>query len=786
MKQLLSLLIFIIICSSLLANKVSHRTVYDGKRGMNLWHITKVLQDQTGFIWISSWEGLTRFDGYNFVTFKSKAGDGSPLTSNRVRDIELSKNDGIYCLVDDRWFLFSQKEGAFYSITDSENNALTTQKKLKAAIDSKKKKKSKRNIRKITDRQGVRWELAGDSIIKTITINSPASSWYLPNPTQVRCLYKESSLNYWVTTKDDKYVILYDKNNNLLGYLTPSGNISKNNTSFCSPIYCMLQVSTDVCLLGSKPDGIYQLERKGEKFDIKNISLGNEDANSIYDIKKDNNGRIWIATFDGIFCISGKLVEQVKQTKGWRVRNLHLTDNGILLAATTGGLAIGKIPSKLVSNMHLNMHRREANRKNSLSNNATMDILELPDLQFFVSTESGGVNKIISQDLLIKEIEFAHYDKENGLATEAIVALAQYNKDWIWVIGGNCLMMLNVKTGETKSYDESFFGIKHQYSDTHPILLPDNRWLFGLHNGAFTIQGNEIVSPTSNTQLVFTSIRLENDDVCYSVSHLKELKMNSNQRNLQVSFSSLDFIDTENVRFAYRLHDTDEWCYIGNQHVITLSDMKPGDYQLQVMCTGDMGTWLLGVKTLNIHVTPKFTETIWSKMLAIFIIIAFSFIVVYTYLYIRNVKRKQKETLSAYLALLENKNGENDNIELKNTLPLEINEDDDIMMKRILTFIESHLSDSNIGIVEMAEAASVSRSSLNRKMKTMVGLTPADFLRETRMRHAQRYLLGSNKGISEIAYTCGFTDPKYFSKTFKAITGMSPTEFRLNGKNRDK
>lgn len=96
---------------------------------MNLWHITKMLQDKTGFMWISSWEGLTRFDGYHFVTFKSKAGDGSPLMSNRIRDIELASNGNIYCMVDERWFLFSLEQGAFFSISDAENRALTNQKK---------------------------------------------------------------------------------------------------------------------------------------------------------------------------------------------------------------------------------------------------------------------------------------------------------------------------------------------------------------------------------------------------------------------------------------------------------------------------------------------------------------------------------------------------------------------------------------------------------------------------------------------------------------------------------
>lgn len=785
MKVIFLLLAFQLICSSLYASQTIRKVVYSENQGMNLWHITKMLQDKTGFMWISSWEGLTRFDGYHFVTFKSKAGDGSPLTSNRIRDIELAANGSIYCMVDENWFLFSQKQGAFFPISEAENRALTTQKKQRTVLVNR-RKKPKTSSRKIVDRQGIVWEIAGDSIIKTVSVYSPAVPWTLPKPSQVRSLYTDSNSDLWLTTKEGQLVVLYDSTNRLLGYLTPSGHLSSFCTSFSSAVYCMLQVSEDVYLLGTKPDGLYRLERKGRGFAVQHISLGNAEANSIYDLKKDWKGRVWLATFDGIYCLADNQIEQVAQTRGWRVRNLCLTDNHIMLAATTGGLAIGKMPEKSVSRMPVNLHVREGHRKNSLSNNATMDILHLPGKQFFVSTESGGVNKILSHDLLSKNLEFAHYDKANGLATDVIVAMAPYQKEWIWVVGGNCLMMLNVKTGETRSYDESFLGKIHRYSEAHPVCLSDGRWLFGLQNGAFSISGAGISARQQNSNLVFTSIRLDNDSIRYAVSHLRELTMNDSQRNLQIGFSSLDFTDTENVRYAYRLHQQDQWNYIGREHMLTLSDMQPGDYQLQVMCTGIMGTWNPQVKTLYIHVTPKFSETVWARLLGILLVVVFSLVVVYTYLYIRNVRRKQQETLAAYLALLEKKGKQASDVHVDNTetsLQIAADEEDDVMMKHIIQFIESHLSDSEIGIVEMSEAAAVSRSSLNRKMKKMLGLTPAEFLRETRIKHAQRFLLESNKGVSEIAYACGFTDPKYFGKTFKAITGMSPSEYRQKAKN---
>jgi AraC-like DNA-binding protein len=47
-----------------------------------------------------------------------------------------------------------------------------------------------------------------------------------------------------------------------------------------------------------------------------------------------------------------------------------------------------------------------------------------------------------------------------------------------------------------------------------------------------------------------------------------------------------------------------------------------------------------------------------------------------------------------------------------------------------------------------------------------------------RIAHAKKLLLENESTISEIAYTCGFVDSNYFSKRFKQITGVSPSEFR--------
>ena len=78
----------------------------------------------------------------------------------------------------------------------------------------------------------------------------------------------------------------------------------------------------------------------------------------------------------------------------------------------------------------------------------------------------------------------------------------------------------------------------------------------------------------------------------------------------------------------------------------------------------------------------------------------------------------------------------------------------------------------------MASASAMSRSSLNRKMKSLVGLTPADFLREARIKRAQQLLSESGASVAAVAYRCGFADPKYFSRVFKQSVGVSPSEYK--------
>lgn len=49
------------------------------------------------------------------------------------------------------------------------------------------------------------------------------------------------------------------------------------------------------------------------------------------------------------------------------------------------------------------------------------------------------------------------------------------------------------------------------------------------------------------------------------------------------------------------------------------------------------------------------------------------------------------------------------------------------------------------------------------------------------MQRAEELIVNSKMGLSQVAYAVGFSDPKYFSKCFKKMVGMSPSEYRTKG-----
>ena len=92
-------------------------------------------------------------------------------------------------------------------------------------------------------------------------------------------------------------------------------------------------------------------------------------------------------------------------------------------------------------------------------------------------------------------------------------------------------------------------------------------------------------------------------------------------------------------------------------------------------------------------------------------------------------------------------------------------------------YINNHFSEK-IRIRDLAERIGISRSYLVKLMKQETGMSPQEFLIETRMRRAKDLLTRTHDPIRNIASECGYDYALAFSKVFKSRFGMNPSDYR--------
>jgi signal transduction histidine kinase/ligand-binding sensor domain-containing protein/DNA-binding response OmpR family regulator len=112
-----------------------------------------------------------------------------------------------------------------------------------------------------------------------------------------------------------------------------------------------------------------------------------------------------------------------------------------------------------------------------------------------------------------------------------------------------------------------------------------------------------------------------------------------------------------------------------------------------------------------------------------------------------------------------------------NISSMEYNSIDEVFLKSAVNKVEEKLSEETFDFDQFAIDMATSKSTLHRKLKSLTGLSPGEFIRNIRMKHAVQMLNNNIGNISEIAYAVGFNDPKYFSRCFKAEFGMTPKEW---------
>lgn len=759
------ILLFVVLLSMPFVAKSVHTDmrvdVYTTQDGLSHRIIFDMSQDDDGFMWIATWNGLCRYDGKVFNTF-NRLDNGNVI--GRLHSVRPTL-DGRYlaCLGDNgETYLFDRKKHRFSLDTANvslkprphnpyrlhvEGNDLVISADMwstpRRLTVNENKSFERTLLSSYTDRQGNLWVAFNDALYK-ITFASGLFSYhrrisddtdaaFYGDEIRAFCLLADGSR--WVATKNG-IVYVYDSSNNFLGCLSPQGKVVERIEPFARSVYTIRQEPDGKIWITTKGDGLFCCHPSGylsysvTHYCVADHSLTND---MVYDVYRDAQGRLWVATFgDGIYILDSEGDKPVTQRQtllpGKKIRYIVPLDSCIVAAGTEGLYLFDTVPNLV--------WQQEGYDFSFVCPTAHAT---------FVSTMGAGLF-MLSHGSAGYEIEPVSLD---DVACNVILALAADKNDQLWMVCDNKLVRYD-RDGDVQQFDQSYFHHNMTFSEAHPCMI-DSVLRIGYAEGWLEI--NKDYDNSYTPPLYLKSVQVGDslyvpEDTLLRVPYDAKIVMEP---------VAIDYRYPTSMRYAYRLDNETRWQLVPLDRYIRLPQLSPGRHRVEVRSTDCYGLWASNSKTFVIDVErPSFQLVYWIGGVFFALLLAFAF-----YLHRRSKMEASQKT---------------ENLDIMPASP-DVMPEKERFLQAAVACVEEHIADPDFTVDELADALHVGRTIFYKRIKDYLDVTPLTFIKDIRIKRAKQLLLLRQHTVAEVAYMTGFSDAKYFGKVFKKETGFSPLEF---------
>jgi len=357
---------------------------YTTENGLPQNLVGKIVQDKTGFIWLTTRDGLSRFDGYNFVNFKHEITDTNSLPADFLTDIVVGPDNGLWIATLGKGLAYyDQEQDMFFRFNDNNNSSAGSLKEiLSLYID-------KSNHLWIGSNEGLYCSKMDISLF----FKDPASFndkffEYKPSGEKQKmlCIYEDIEKNVWAGSDEGLFSI--NKNNN--SYKQVVSNKQKNRVNDIAEFdQEFLLIATD--------NGLFKYSKRTKKSENILETEVFADFNPNLKIDKvlpDKEGNFWIGTYgSGLLYYNPTEAIVYQHTndmndehciRGDLVSELYIDDSNTLFAGVrTKGLNVAKIRKNYFRRF------RYKEDKNSISNNIIYDMLTISNEEVWICTHNG-------------------------------------------------------------------------------------------------------------------------------------------------------------------------------------------------------------------------------------------------------------------------------------------------------------------------------------------------------------------------------------------------------------
>ena len=506
------------------------------------------------------------------------------------------------------------------------------------------------------DKQNNLWIKSQRSFIKMFFPPSPYTYRELDNYFDTKSFLFDSDEHLWIATKKG-IIRIMDSQKNLLGYLSPDGELAQTETVFAEGgIYVMLKDQAQTIWLGSKENGLFRLVPRNRPYhyEVYHYMNNPSDPYSISDnkiscIDEDHNGRIWIGTYGGGLNLveekedgAIRFIHAENKLSGFpinRTNSIRCMVEGpghTMLVGTIEGLITFSSDFSDYENIrfYLNLPRPQAT--DGLCSADVMSVLRTTDETIYCYCYGGGLCKLVSSNLLSDELRFRSFGKGTSPLARALIEDKNHN---IWIGSETDITLFDVHDQTFESFGETFFNRSFNYSECLPVTDRQGDILMGTEGGMLVFSPDSIVKQTYEAPIVVTGIKYSEDNLSHVLSDADYLEIPTRRRNFTISFAALDYTNSLDIEYAYKLDDN-QWYYIGKKNSVSFVSLPAGKYQFQIKATNGDGIWMNTVKTVTLQVLPTFWETGWAKAFYLVVVLVISLAIGYVFFYIYYLKHK--------------------------------------------------------------------------------------------------------------------------------------------------
>ena len=230
------------------------------------------------------------------------------------------------------------------------------------------------------------------------------------------------------------------------------------------------------------------------------------------------------------------------------------------------------------------------------------------------------------------------------------------------------------------------------------------------------------------------------------------LSVDSMGRLVMVSDRYMRIYDTQQLTLRQQSREAD------GIYCIELQETKPGE------------RWSRPNREKIVEHLPEWITSWWMWCIYTFLMVSIGLLIIYIFM----LRQQRKQFLEQMKNMVITSNT-TEPVTITEQKPVPTVEDE--WLKKAIAQVEVHLNDESYTVEQLSSDMCMSRMTFYRRVQSLTGQSPTEFMRTIRLRRAAELLHEGKMTVTEISYATGFSSVSYFSRCFRTMFGMSPTQF---------